>query len=372
MPRTRSRLYRRKRSPFWYAVWTDHQGRVHDQSTGCRDHGAAAAWLATRELERVKAGAGIPVARPVPLILAAAEYLEERRPTWSGGWAATVEGFVANRVIPHFGEGRQTHTVTRADVERFRSSEIGRPGRGGKPVADSTVNRLMAAMAAFGEWCLVEGRHYHIANPWGGHDALAEDDAPVPEVDAAQVDRILAALEQPEALPSHGRRRYRYPWRLIVEFARETGLRKGELERLHRDDVREGTVYIVSTRARGRTKSRRMRALPLSSRAQAILDTLPRRQDGRVFGPIGDPRRAFERAANEAGLERVWMHLFRHLFASRLAERGAGRHELREAGGWSSSRMADRYTHARMDRLRALVEGGTREEQDKTGGQPES
>jgi integrase len=269
-----------------------------------------------------------------------------------------VDGFFAHRVLPHFGEERSVSSITRADVERFRASEVGRPRfRDGKPVSDATINRMMAALAAFGEWCLVEGRHYHTANPWAGHQPLAEDETPVPEVDDATLARFLAALDQPEEIPSHGRRRYTYPWRKIVEFARETGLRRGELERLHRDDIRGATLYVVSTRSRGRTKSRKLRPIPLSTRAREILDSLPARPDGRVFGRIGDHRRAFATAAKAAGLDRAWLHLFRHLFASRLAERGAGRQELRDAGGWSSSRMADRYTHARMDRLRALVEG---------------
>lgn len=372
MPRTRSRIFRRKRSPFWQAVWTDAQGLVHGQSTGCRDHAAASAWLASRELERVRAGAGIPVARPTSLAVATAEYQAEREPVWSPGWAETVDGFMAHRVLPHFGEARAVHMITRADVERFRAAEVGRPRlRGGARVSDATVNRMMAALAAFGRWCLVEGRHYHTTNPWADHQPLAEDETPVPELEDAQVERLLASLDQPAEIPTHGRRRYRYPWREIVTFARETGLRKGELARLHRGDVRGDTLYVTSTRARGRTKGRRMRPIPLSTRAREVLAALPRRADGLIFGPIGDPRQAFQTAAKACGLDRVWMHLFRHLFASRLAERGAGRQELRDAGGWSSSRMADRYTHSRMDRLRALVEGGTREAPKTTGGQPE-
>lgn len=361
MPRKRSRVFKRPESPFWYAVWTDHQGRVHKQSTGCRDHGAAAAWLATRELERVREGAGIPVARPISLIEAAGAYLDERRPVWSDGWHTAVDGFFANRAIPHFGEGRVVSSVTRADVERFRSQEIGRPVRGGKPASNGTVNRMMAAFAAFGEWCMVDGRHYHTANPWADHEPLPEDEVPVPDLEEEQLDRILAALEGPTGpLPSHGARRFRAPWRLIVEFARETGLRRAELGKIARLDIRQDTLWIVSTRARGRNKGRKMRALPLSPRALEIVRALPRRADGLVFGRIPDPRRAFRTAAKAAGLERVWLHLFRHLFASRLAERGAGRAELREAGGWSSGRMADRYTHARMERLRALISGTTR------------
>ena len=323
----------------------------------------------------MKEGAGIPVARPVTLDLATAEYVAEREPVWSKNWRDTVEGFFRRRVLPHFGHERLVHQITRADVERFRSGEIGRLVRGGTPVSPATVNRMMAALAAFGEWCLVEGRQYQLANPWAGHEPLPEDEAPVPDLEAEQLDAILRALEDPVGpLPQHGRRKYRFPWRLLVEFSRETGLRKGELQRLSRTDIdtRRRVAYVVSTRKRGRTKSRRMRAVPLSSHALAILKALPARPDGLVWGKVPDGRRAFATAAKAAGVERVWLHLFRHLFASRLAERGAGRAELRDAGGWTSSRMADRYTHSRMGRLHALVEGtpgDTRQAPEETGGQ---
>lgn len=359
MPRTRSGLYRRKDSPFWWACYTPPGGgEPVNESTRCRDRSAADTWLAVRELERVRAEAGIPVARSVSLLIATAEYIAEKEPIWSKGWRDTVDAFVARRVLKHFGNDRSVASITRADVERFRVGEIGRPIRGGRMTSGATVNRLMAAMAAFGEWCLVEGRHYHTANPWGGHAPLPEDEAPVPDLEDEQLDRLLAALEQPTGdLPTHGRRRYKLPWRLVVEFARETGLRKSELSRLKREDIRGAVLYVISTRARGHNKARKLRPFPLSQRAREILEQLPKRDDGFVFGKIPDPRSAFRTAAKAAGLERVWLHLFRHLFASRLAERGAGRHELRDAGGWSSTRMVDRYTHARMERLAALVEG---------------
>jgi integrase len=376
MPRARSSLFRDPRSPYWQAVWTDGRGHVHKQSTRCRDHGAAAVWLAARELERVKEHAGVPVARPATLNVASAEYVAEREPEWSKNWRDTVESFFSNRVLPHFGNERLVATLTRADVERFRSSEIGRIiKRGAKPVSPATVNRMMAALAAFGEWCIVEGRQYHTTNPWAKHPPLPEDDVPVPTMEADELDAVLRALEDPTGpLPQHGRRRNRFPWRLLVEFSRETGLRKSEMARLSRADVdlRTRTAYVTSTRRRGRTKSRKMRPVALSARAREILDLLPKRPDGLVWGRIPDGRRAFKRAAKAAGLERVWLHLFRHLFASRLAERGAGRAELRDAGGWSSGRMADRYTHARMGRLRELIEGDvgrTPGGQEKTAGQ---
>jgi hypothetical protein len=82
----------------------------------------------------------------------------------------------------------------------------------------------MAAMAAFGEGCLVEGRAFHVTNPWVKHEPLAEDQAPVPELEGEKLERVLRALDGPEGdLPSHGARPFRFSWRLLVEFARETG-----------------------------------------------------------------------------------------------------------------------------------------------------
>lgn len=343
MPRTRSRLFRRKRSPFWYAVWTDAEGRVHSQSTGCRDHGAAAGWLSNREQERIRADAGIPVARPVSLLEATAEYLVEHEPPiWSRGWYVTAEGMVRTQVLPHFGEERQVSTIGADDVARFRAAQLARTIRGGKPVSPSTVNRTMWMLSAFGRWCVE--RRYHLANPWSV-DSLPESQHPVPTVEGAQLARVLLAL------PAR--------WRPVVEFALETGLRKSELSRLARRDVdtAERRAWVVSSHARGLTKSRKTRSVPLSRRALELYEAAARRKDGLVFGPVGDPRKALKRAAAAAGLERVWLHLFRHLAASRAAAAGFSTADLVAFGGWSGSRMADRYTHTHHRRMLALLDG---------------
>lgn len=58
MPRFRSRLYRRPDSPFFWAEYTPAGGTDPvRQSTGCRDHAAARAWLTARKFERVREGA---------------------------------------------------------------------------------------------------------------------------------------------------------------------------------------------------------------------------------------------------------------------------------------------------------------------------
>ena len=55
------------------------------------------------------------------------------------------------------------------------------------------------------------------------------------------------------------------------------------------------------------------------------------------------------------------MHLFRHQFASGLAAASASTGDLVAAGGWSSSRMAERYAHVTQERLLALANRAIRD-----------
>lgn len=356
MPRARSRLFRRKHSPYWQASWTDSDGRAHEQSTGCRDHGAATLWLHAREREKSAVAAGLPVARPTTLIQAAAEYLAEKEPLFAAKWWQTVEGFFRLQVVPHFGEERVVASIAPGDIALFRAAQMQRrrvsrrtkplpPGQlepERPPISPSTVNRIFWAMAAFGEWAVE--RKYATTNPWSV-ESLPESQLPVPAVEEEQLARVLLALSA--------------RWRPLVELARETGLRKSELSRLRWSDYdpAERTLWVVSAHGRGLTKSRKTRPVPVSRRAAEVLAALPRRVDGMVFGKVGDPRRAFRAAATAAGLDRVWMHLFRHVAASSFAAKGATPADLVAFGGWSGSRMVDKYVRTHHRRMLAVMDG---------------
>jgi integrase len=367
VPRVTSRLYRRPNSPFWWAAYTTPDGGKVRQSTGCRDQGSAQAWLASRELERIRADAGVPVARPISLEDATVEYLGEQEKVWSSGWYDTVEGFVAGDVLPFFGPGTVLSSIPRDQVSRFRSAQIGRPSRRGKgAIGPSTVNRQMAALARFGEWARERG--YLVANPFAKHAALHEEERPPPEVETRQLDALLAAL------PAR--------WSGPFTFAADTGVRKSELERLDwtRVNLREGTATLVGTKNR-----KKARTVVLTGRARAVLEALPHRA-GLVFGSLGDPRKALMRAATAAGIERVWPHAFRHFWATRMSASGTSLRALMEGGGWTTPRMVTRYAHAHLSelkaaaaRLEAAEEAArnppakhTRRTRKKTGGQDRS
>ncbi len=361
------RLFRRSDSAYFYLEFPGPDGAPVRESTHLRDEGAAQVLRAARELELARGAAGIRVAASITLLDATAEYLVEREPDLAPKWHATVAGFVKLQVLPAFGDARVVSSIESADVARFRAAQVARPdlrqrsscckrpfvlGTAGawvcekcskvagddvKRISPTSVNRLLWAMAAFGSWCLE--RRYHLVNPWS-QPSFAENGEVPPPIGEEDLARIFAALEDRPGAD--------FPWRPLFEFARETGLRRGELARLARRDVHKADrmAYVVSSHARGLNKGKRTREVALNSRALEILEQLPKRKDGLVFGPVPDARRAFRAAAKAAGLERVWLHLMRHVGATETGRVGASLADIMRFGGWASPRMAQRYTHS--------------------------
>lgn len=377
------RLFKRSDRPYWFLEYPGPDGAPVRRSTGLRDDGAAEIRRAALELELARGAAGIPTATATTLLKATAEYLVAKETDLAPKWHGTVEGFVRLQVLPAFGEQRVVSTIDAAEVARFRASQVARPdlrarcsrcdpaagkrarfvpsstgawvcercsapaGDDVKRISPTTVNRLLWAMAAFGTWCVE--RRYHLTNPWS-QPSFAENGEPPPPIDQQDLERIFAAVE--------GRPGATFPWRALFEFSRETGLRRGELARLARRDIHNADrlAYVVSSHRRGLNKGRTTREVALNGRALEILEQLPKRKDGLVFGPIPDARRAFRAAAKASGLERVWLHLMRHVGATETGRVGASLADIMRFGGWASPRMAQRYTHSDHRRQLELQE----------------
>ncbi|MCK9367423.1 MAG: site-specific integrase [Metallibacterium scheffleri] len=141
----------------------------------------------------------------------------------------------------------------------------------------------------------------------------------------------------------------RNPWlRPLVQFAIETAMRQGEMLALvwEHVDLEERTAHLEDT------KNGEARTVPLSSRAVAVLEALPRSPDGRVF-PISAQavKLAWGRACRRAGLEDLHFHDLRHEAASRLAEKLPNLIELAAVTGHKDLRMLKRYYHPRATDL---------------------
>lgn len=136
--------------------------------------------------------------------------------------------------------------------------------------------------------------------------------------------------------------------RRIILFALETAMRRSEMCSLQWQHVnlRKRVVKIVDT------KNGESRAVPLSSRATDVLQSLPRQIDGRVFSLRPDSvTQAFERACRRAGIEGLTLHDLRHEATSRLFELGLDMMEVSAITGHKTPQMLKRYTHLRAEDL---------------------
>lgn len=127
----------------------------------------------------------------------------------------------------------------------------------------------------------------------------------------------------------------------IVLLAAYTGLRRGEILRLTKDNFRNGCILL-----KGDTKSGRPRLVPLPPGIEASLP---------IQITINRLRKDFEQARNAVGMPYLHFHDLRHTYASWLVQSGAGLTAVKELLGHSNLAVTSRYTHLSPEHLREAV-----------------
>lgn len=145
----------------------------------------------------------------------------------------------------------------------------------------------------------------------------------------------------------------RNPWiKPVVLFAIETGMRRGEILSLtwSNVDLNKRVARLVDT------KNGEGRSVPLTLKATALLQALPRSIDGRVFATTAEAvKLAFTRAVERAGIDDLHFHDLRHEAVSRLFEKGLNVMEVASISGHKTLQMLKRYTHLSSDGLLAKI-----------------
>jgi integrase len=135
----------------------------------------------------------------------------------------------------------------------------------------------------------------------------------------------------------------------LAELAIETAMRQGELLALTWADIDADKRIAHLTD----TKNGESRDVPLSTRAVAIIASVPRpiRDDATIFPLRQDTViRAFRGACVATGIENLKFHDLRHEAASRICGRMAMQEALRVTGHKTPS-MLMRYYHPRAEDL---------------------
>ena len=141
----------------------------------------------------------------------------------------------------------------------------------------------------------------------------------------------------------------------FVVLAVETGMRFGELAGVlcKHVDFHKRTIYLPDT------KNGQARTVPLSTRALAAIQILPRSITGRLFTvKPGSIRSAFLIAVQKAKafspegiLQNLRFHDLRHEAVTRLFEKGLNPIEVGMVSGHKTLSMLQRYTHLRSKEL---------------------
>ena len=220
-------------------------------------------------------------------------------------------------------------------------------------LAGATVNRELSTISAMINWARKD-LGMQLENPVSGIRRPKNARGRDRRFEGDEQTRLLIALSDHSShVTRSDGKRYRQGSRNIwvkpvVELAIETAARRGELLSLRWEniDLKRRTAHLPET------KNGDARTVPLSSRAVAILEALPRSIEGKVFPlTINALKLAFVRACVTAGLEDFHFHDLRHEGTSRLAGKLSNVLELSAVTGHKELKMLKRYYHPRAEDL---------------------
>lgn len=135
---------------------------------------------------------------------------------------------------------------------------------------------------------------------------------------------------------------------LVIRFVLETAMRRGEVGKMRWShlDFQSRVLEVPET------KTGVPRRVPVSSRALAVLRSIPRRLDDKVWEmELDSITHAFGRVCRKAGLPDLRFHDLRHEATSRLFEKKLDMMEVATITGHKTLAMLKRYTHLRAEDL---------------------
>ncbi len=316
--------------------------------------------MAARELLR-KAKAGTdPVATPEHVLgpTIAAFFTEKYLPyikSYKRSWD-TDDSMMRNHLLPKLGH-KHMGSLTPPDVAVF-IEQMKAQG-----YAPGTCNRALVLLR-YGYTLAVRWKVPGVeSNPVKEVKNLSDDNKIERFLTTDQTARLLAAVRESESemLPS------------IVLFLLYTGARKREVLDARWEDIDwERKSWRIP-----KTKSGKIRHIPLSSGALQLLESLKRfaATDGAMNSVSGDALASRHIFANpqtglpyvsfyyswdaariRAGLPDLRVHDLRHSFASFLVNAGRSLYEVQELLGHADIRTTSRYAHLSRERLFEAVE----------------
>lgn len=268
----------------------------------------------------------------------------------------TITGYLGDvRLFAQWYEGNYRETLTPDSLtnEAVRGYKQHLLDQAAKP---KTINRRLAALAAYAHWLEQAGYVKNARNPVQGVKAVKETALAPKWLDKKQRAALLRAVDKEvdDAVRRYPRLRLMYLRdAAIVKLILFAGLRVGEIIQLRMSDLvlddRKGSVIVREG------KGTKRREIPLNAKARkALLDYMQVRPDiesNELFlGQRNEGvqsktiQRAVQRFAKKAGLKMVTPHTLRHSFAKALIDAGVSLEKVATLLGHSNLNTTRIYT----------------------------
>jgi site-specific recombinase XerD len=286
---------------------------------------------------------------------------EDRSPVTIAGYLGDVRLF-AKWYEEHYGEMLSPGTLTNESVRGYKQHLLDQPT---KP---KTINRRLAALAAYAHWLEQAGYVRNVRNPVQGVKAVKETSLAPKWLDKKQRAALLRAVDKEveDATRRYPRLRLMYLRdAAIVKLILYAGLRVGEIVHLRLSDLtlddRKGNIIVREG------KGTKRREIPLNSKARkALIEYLRLRPDSDTNDLFLGQRnegvqsktiqRAVQRFAKKAELKNVTPHTLRHSFAKALIDAGVSLEKVAIMLGHSNLNTTRIYTTPGEEDLEIAVE----------------
>ncbi len=243
-------------------------------------------------------------------------------------------------ILPVFSD-RVLCTVKRMDIVMWQNTL---PKQGDNGLAASSCNRVLAVMKCLFNAAVRWGFLDMGQNPCRNVSAIPEPIPPTRYLTKYEAWQVMTALQ---AMKNNNNA-------LALQLLLLTGARKQEIitarwEHTHLDD-RILTVPL--------SKSGKMRHIPLSNEAVALIQNLPRHPPSPWLFPSKNPEKPIQhlfytwnKVRQKLGLGNVRIHDLRHSFASILVNAGCTLYEVQRILGHSDPKVTMRYAHLAQSSL---------------------
>lgn len=326
----------------WFARlrYTDRHGQAREKKRTCASHAKAKEKLKDLRREIENESSDRQTYRQLDRYFRehyvhAAKFVGGKKLSGFRQDISTVERYL-DRALEFFGD-RQLDAITYADLRQYKlhieSMPKGNHGTGERSISD-TNHHLKRVR-----------RLFNIAIEQGWLDKSPFDKGGSLIIESFEVERtrIISPAEESRLLAACDR--WRKHLKPVIIFAIETACRRGEIQTVRWSNV-DLTGRVISIES-SNTKTLKSRLVPISARLRDTLAQLRQNQlkpGSPVFGGA-DFKRAFNSAANDAGLADIHFHDLRHTAITRMLEKGISPPLVMKISGHTQQKTFLRYVN---------------------------